>query len=323
MQLRTLEIFCEIARRRSFSKAAETYGVSQSAVSQAVHHLEQQMGVQLIDRSTRPLSLTNAGDVFHTGLVDILGRYHRLAEEVSSAGRGLTGQLPIAAIYSIGLSYMPDAKEEFARLYPDIEVRTHYGSNEGVIKEVIAGHAELGLVSFPRSSKEIVSVAWQKEPIRLVCAPGHPLAKCTEVKPKDLDGVEMVGFESSLELRQMIDSVLRRAGVRVDFQNEFDNADSIVRAIQVNESAGFLPEAVIRREAANGALRVVACRALSMTRPLGIIFRRSDRPSRAGYEFGSMLLGRPLEPDREKRSSGSHRKTTSDSSIDNQTSIVA
>ncbi|MCD0459377.1 LysR family transcriptional regulator [Roseiconus lacunae] len=316
-------MFCEIARRRSFSKAAQTHGISQSAVSQAVHQLEQQLGVQLIDRSTRPLTLTKAGDRFQSGLVDILGRYQRLAEEVGSIGRNLTGQLQIAAIYSIGLSYMPDAKEEFARLYPDVEVRTHFGSNEGVIKEVMTGQAELGLVSFPRTSKEIVSVAWQKEPIRLVCAPGHPLASRTEVEPKDLVGLEMVGFESSLELRQMIDLVLRRAGVRVDFQDEFDNADSIVRAIQVNESAGFLPEAVVRRETANGALRVVACRALSMTRPLGIIFRRSDRPSRAGYEFGSMLLGRPLEPDREKRSSGSHRKPSSGPSIDGQTSIVA
>ena len=323
MQLRTLEIFCEIARRRSFSKAAELHRVSQSAVSQAVHHLEQELGVQLIDRSTRPLSLTSAGDTFYSGLTDILSQYQRLAEEVTSAGRGLTGPLRVAAIYSIGLSYMPDAKEAFARLYPDVEIRTYYGSNEAVIEEINSGNAELGLVSFPRTTKQILSVAWQKEPIRLVCAPSHPLAKRTEVEAKDLDGTEMFGFDSSLELRQMIDSVLRRAGVRVDFRNEFDNADSIVRAIEVNEGAGFLPEAVVRRETANGALRVVACRALSMSRPLGIIFRRSDRPSRAGYEFGSMLLGRPLEPDREKRSSGSHRKSTSDNSIDGSTSIVA
>ena len=325
MHLRALEIFCDVAQLRSFSKAAAARDVTQSAASQAVQHLEEALGVELIDRSTRPLSLTAAGTNYYRGLKEILAQYHRLEEQVITSGRGLQGPLHIAAIYSVGLSYMPDAKEEFGRLYPDVDVRIAYGQNEAVISSVISGQAEIGLVSFPKSTKQIVAIPWQKEPIRLVCSASHRLAKRAEADLSDLDGIEMVGFDRSLELRRMIDRELKRSGIRVDFRTEFDNADSIVRAIQANRGAGFLPEAAVRRETATGTLRVVACRALRMTRPLGIIFSRSGRPSRAGSEFGSLLLGRPLEGDRDKRSSENRRKKLRppDTTIVPGTSIVA
>jgi DNA-binding transcriptional LysR family regulator len=324
LQLRALEIFCDVAHLRSFSKAADARGVTQSAASQAVQHLEESLGVQLIDRSTRPLSLTSAGSNYYRGLSEILASYHRLEEEVISAGRGMRGPLHVAAIYSVGLSYMPDAMEEFGRLFPEVDVRIGYGSNETVIEDLVTARAEIGLVSFPKSTKQIIAIPWQKEPMRLVCSANHPLARRTEAELSDLDGIEMVGFDRSLELRRMIDGELKRMGIRVDFRNEFDNIDSIVRAIQANDGAGFLPEAAVRRETAAGELRVVACRRLSMMRPLGIVFRRSGRPSPAGQEFGSLLLGRPLEPDREKRKSGSRRKPpSSDTRIDSATSVVA
>ncbi|MDV6033960.1 MAG: LysR family transcriptional regulator [Phycisphaera sp. RhM] len=324
MQLRTLEIFCDVAQLRSFSKAADARGVTQSAASQAIQHLEESLGVQLIDRSTRPLSLTAAGANYHCGLREILAAYHRLEERVITAGRGLTGPLHVAAIYSVGLSYMPEAIEEFGRLYPDVDVRIGYGQNEAVIRNVLNGDAEIGLISFPKTNKQLVVVPWQKEPVRLVCASGHPLARRNEAELSDLDGIEMIGFDRSLELRRMIDATLKRSGIRVDFRNEFDNADSIVRAIQANDGAGFLPEAAVRRETATGALRVVACRALRMVRPLGIVFRRSGRPSAAGYEFGSLLLGRPLEPDRDKPGGrGRHKSQSQGPPIVPGTSVVA
>jgi DNA-binding transcriptional LysR family regulator len=324
LQIRTLEIFCDVARLRSFSRAADCRGVTQSAVSQAIQHLEESLGIQLIDRSTRPLSLTAAGSDYQRGLTEILADYHRLEENVVTAGSGLQGPLHLAAIYSIGLSYMPEAKEEFRRLYPDVDVRISYGQNETVIDDLVKGRAELGLVSFPKSTKQIIAVPWQKEPIRLVCSANHPLSKRTEATLKDLDGIEMVGFDRSLELRRMINRELKRSGIRVDFRYEFDNADTLVRAIQANDGAGFVPEAAVRRETAAGALRVVACRAISMTRPLGIIFRRSGGPGRAGYEFGSLLLGRPLEPDRKKRGGGNHAKSVSPrSAFDSGTSVIA
>ena len=134
----------------------------------------------------------------------------------------------------------------------------------------------------------------------------------------------MIGFDRGLQLRQEIDQCLTRAGIEVNVRMEFDNADSMVRAIQANRGIGILPEAAVRRETANGSLRVVACREFRMTRPLGIIFRRSGRLSRAASEFGSLLLGRPLESGKRSKS-GSGKLSVESDTIDagTGTSIVA
>jgi DNA-binding transcriptional LysR family regulator len=160
--------------------------------------------------------------------------------------------------------------------------------------------------------------------MRIVCSSEHPLADQHEVTLYQLRRLDMIGFDRGLQLRHEIDQCLARAGIEVNVRMEFDNADSMIRAIQANRGIGIVPEAAVRRETANGSLRVVACRELRMTRPLGIIFRRSGRLSRAASEFGSLLLGRPLESGKRGKS-GSGKLTVENGTIDAEsgTSVVA
>ena len=176
MQLRTLELFCTIAEHRSFSKAAVLHQLTQSAVSQAMQHLEESVGAELIDRSKRPLILTPAGKTYLGGLRGILRSYERLEQEVRSTSRQLSGKVSIGTIVSVGLSYMPDASEAFGRLHRDVEVRTEFGSNDRVFEMTAEGEVDFGLVSFPHSSKDIQFVLWQQEPMRLVCSAEHRFA---------------------------------------------------------------------------------------------------------------------------------------------------
>jgi DNA-binding transcriptional LysR family regulator len=307
LQFRNLEIFCTVAEKRSFSRAADAHGITQSAVSQAMQHLEESLEVQLIDRSKRPLLLTEAGKAYLHGLRGILGSYHRLEQEVVRISKRLSGQVTVGSIYSVGLSYMPEATEAFVRLHPGVDVRTEFGESQRVVEMTEGGEVDFGLVSFPERTPGLDFVAWQKEPMRLVCSARHPWASKTEVTIGELSRVEMIGFDRRLTLRQEIDRCLFRAGVTVSYRMEFDNCDSIVRAIQANRAVGIVPEAAVRRETADGTLRVVACRQFQMKRPLGIIFRRSGRLSTAAGEFGSLLLGRPLESERRRESERKHR----------------
>ena len=325
MQLRTLEIFCAVAEQRSFSKAAAAHQLTQSAVSQAMQHLEESLGVKLIDRSKRPLVLTAAGQKFLRGVRGVLKSYDRLEQEVRSISKQLSGLVTIGTVYSVGLSYLPEATEEFERLHPGVDVKAEFGSSQRVVEMTIEGEVDFGLVSFPKSTKDLHCVLWQKEPMRLVCSSDHPLAKRHEVNLLELKGMEMVGFDRNLPLRQEIDRCLAKSNVAVNVCMEFDNADSMIRAIQANRGIGIVPEAAVRRETATGSLRVVACRELRMTRPLGIIFRKSGHLSRAANEFGSLLLGRPLEAEIKKNKSGGGSPTVEPAatSARSSTSIVA
>jgi DNA-binding transcriptional LysR family regulator len=297
LHLRTLELFCTISEQRSFSKAAQVHEMTQSAASQAIQQLEESLGVTLIDRSTRPLVLTVEGDAYLRGVRGVLKTYQRTEEEVRGIRNRLSGQITIASIVSVGLSYMPEATAAFARLQPKVDVRSQFGSVDRVVEMVAEGEVDFGLVSFPRNSKSIQCIDWQREPMRLVCSADHPLAMQNEVSLNQLRGLEMIGFDRRLTLRQEIDRCFAAAGVTVDVRMEFDNADSMIRAIQANRGIGIVPEAAVRRETATGSLRVVACRELRMTRPLGIIFRRPGRLSKAASEFASLLLGKPVAID--------------------------
>lgn len=294
MQFRALELFCSVAEYRSFSRAATEFSLTQSAVSQAIQQLEESLAVQLLDRTRRPLVLTQAGEFFHTRVQQLLRSYHRIEQEVRSLGEKLAGQLNVGAIYSIGSTYMPAARQEFRLQHPEVNVRFEYSSSEGVAEMVADGTVDIGFVSYARSSSKIRAVPWQQEPMRVICAADHPFAKYPEIELSQLDGCELVGFESSLKVRRAVDSFLARNGVAVDVTMEFDNIDSMIRAVEANNAVSILPEATVRKETADGSLRVVACKQMKLTRPLGIIVKRSGKLTRAADEFASMLLGRPL-----------------------------
>ncbi|MFG0263747.1 MAG: LysR family transcriptional regulator [Rhodopirellula sp. JB055] len=323
LQFRTLELFCRVADLRSFSKAAADCGLTQSAVSQAISGLEESVGASLIDRSSRPLGLTEAGEIYLCGVRDVIRQYNELEQRVRFRGERLNGSVTVGAIYSVGLSYMPEATKVFESQHPDVKVRTEFGSSQRVVQMVLDGGVEFGLVSFPRTTKALGTIPWQSEPMRLVCSADHPFAKRTEVSASELSGMEMVGFERGLVLRQAIDQCLKRAGISVVTQMEFDNADSMVRAIQANRGLGIVPEAAVRRETANGTLRVVACPEIQMVRPLGIIFRRSSKLSRAAIELGSLLLGREMEPELRTKSEAAKADRKKNQTKDRAVSVVA
>ncbi len=297
MQLRVFELFCHVADQRSFSKAAEVAGVTQSAVSQSIGHLEDSLGSKLFDRSKRPLKLTETGQIYLHGVRDIVRQYQTLVEQVQNHDLRQSGTVTVGTVYSVGLSYMPEATKAFEEHHPDVRVKTEFGSSQLVVELVLENKVDFGLVSFPQATKLLGTIPWQAEPMRLVCSSEHALASETEISASRLNGIEMIGFERGLVLRQAIDQCLKAAGVSVVSTMEFDNCDSIVRAIQANRGLGIVPEAAVRRETANGTLRVIACGEIHLVRPLGIIYRKRGALSSAATDFGSLLLGHEMEND--------------------------
>ena len=295
LQLRTLQIFCAVASHGSFSRAAASLGLTQSAASQAVLHLEEHLGAQLVDRSIRPLGLTRAGKIYRDGAQRLLHDYQALEDEVRTTQNRLVGRVSVSAIYSVGLSYLPDATAEFARLHPDVEVAVEYAKPTRVAKLVASGEVDLGLLSYPEESRRMRVVIWQREPMRMICSAGHPLADRREVHLSDLNGVPLVAFEKGLAIRREIDRYLSQRGVQPRISMEFDNIDSLIRAVQANQGISIMPEAAVRREIAAGSLCVMPCVDLSLTRPLGICWRRGGRLGPAARQFAAMLLGRPLD----------------------------
>jgi DNA-binding transcriptional LysR family regulator len=274
MHLKSLKILCDVVYRRSFSRAAEDNGISQSGVSQVITQLESRLGVKLIDRSKRPFALTSEGEVYYEGCRKIVDRYFALEEEVRSLHGEVAGRVRVAAIYSVGLHHMSRYVQEYMTQYPKANVRLEYLHPHRVYEAVENDQADLGLVSYPKSSRNVKAILWREEPMMLVCSPAHRFANRDRVALGELNGESVVSFDPDLTIRREIDRALAAHNTEVRVVMEFDNIETIKRAVEIDTGIAFLPEPTIAREVAAGTLAAVPLASDELVRPLGILHRR-------------------------------------------------
>ncbi len=289
MHLRFVEIFCEVAQRRSFSKGAAAQNVSQSSASQAVSLLEKRLGTQLIDRSKRPLELTPAGEVYFEGCRELLERFRAIEDRVQAIQDRVAGPVRVAAIYSVGLMQMEQYVQRFEQLYPDARLRLEYLHPDRVYQQLMDDEADLGLVSYPRHGGDFESIDWQEQPMVLVVPPGHRLAGRRSASIDDLQGEDFVAFTQELTIRREIDRHLRRAKVTVQVVHEFDNIETIKRAIEIGSGVALLPKPTVRAEISSGALAAVELSDVQLVRPLGIVHKRNKQLTTAVQKFIELL----------------------------------
>lgn len=272
--MKTLRLFCDVARLRSFSQAAAKHGITQSAASQRISQLEARLGVALLDRSVRPLALTPAGQRFYQGSLELLRRYDRLVQELTSLTSAPSGQVRVVAIYSAGIDLLNQVKENFEKAFPRIRVLVEYKRPEQVHQAVLAGHADLGIISYPRRWPGVGVIPLRNERMAVVTAPGHPLARRSRITARKLASWPMIGFEPGMPVEQAIRRYLRHHGVQPNVTAAFDNVDSIKNAVALSsDHLAILPRRTVLRELSLGTLAVIDLEP-PLYRPLGIIYHK-------------------------------------------------
>lgn len=271
-----LRLFRDVAQFRSLSRAAAANGVSQPAASQHIHELELRLGAKLLDRSTRPLTLTPAGRLYAELCRDILHRQEAFDVALEALRNRVEGTVRVASIYSVGLSEMSDIKEEFARRCPDAHLEVEYLRPDKVYEAVLADAADLGIVSYAQASRQLQVRPWREERMALAAAPSHPLAKRSVVRAADIEGQDYVAFDDDLTIRHEIDRFLRDWGVEVNRTMHFDNVQMIAQAVALGAGVSILPERALRGEIALRRLTVIPLES-GLVRPLGILHRRRKR----------------------------------------------
>ena len=272
--MENFRLFRDIAHHRSFSRGATLNRISQSAASQAVQEMERSFGIELIDRSTRPLRLTDAGRLYLDYCRDMLRRRDEFEAELNHLKREATGTVRIVAIYSVGLSEMSRIEREFSARFPDGRLEVSYLRPDKVFEAVAQDRADLGLLSYAESSREVVALPWREEEMVVAVAPSDPLAPLTEVEPRELNGREFISFDDDLPIHASVERYLRDRHVSVEQVLHFDNLQMIKEAVAHGAGISILPERVMREELAAGRLVTIRLRPSELFRPVRIIHRR-------------------------------------------------
>ena len=289
MHVKSIKVFCDVVAHRSFSKAADDNGISQSAVSQTIHQLEDHLGVRLIDRSKRPFVLTPQGECYHRGCRRLLLEMESLEQEVRAINDEVVGRVRIASIYSIGLHQLTLHLKTFLTEYSQANVKLEYHHPTRVFEMVESGQADIGFVSYPKSTKSVQAALWQNEPMALVCSPQHVLAKERQIEFRRLDGIDFVAFDSDLKVRTELDKLFTQYSIAPRIAMEFDNIETIKRAVEINAGVSLLPAQTIEREVQLGTLIPIRIIDVSPKRPIGIIQRNGTPIGRTTQLFLSSL----------------------------------
>jgi DNA-binding transcriptional LysR family regulator len=158
-----------------------------------------------------------------------------------------------------------------------------------VYELVETDQVDLGLVSYPKASRTIRAIAWRDEPMVFVCSPKHKLAWRDQVPLHELDGQDLVSFDPQLQIRRELDRVLAAHDVEMRVVMEFDNIETIKRAIEIDAGVGILPEPTIDKEVKSGSLVARPLKGVALSRPVGIIVRCGKELGRIASRFIDLL----------------------------------
>jgi DNA-binding transcriptional LysR family regulator len=289
MHIETLKIFCDLVELESFSKTAEKHLLSQSAVSQQLAQLELIHKVQLLDRKKRPPAPTAAGQLLYDTCKDIVGRYEQFKRELNTLQKSSAGRINVAAIYSIGMHTLPDYVKKFMVKYPDVNVHVEYLSSVRIYELILSGEADIGLVAVSRRDKRLEVYDFVDEPLVLVCSPKHPLASESQIDIHKVQFERFIAFEKDTPTRKWIDSILQRYNIVVRPVMEFDNVETIKRAVEINAGISILPENTIVQEVSGRTIKAITFSNERFVRPTGIIILKDKILSQAVRYFIELL----------------------------------
>jgi DNA-binding transcriptional LysR family regulator len=285
-------MFCDLATLQSFSKTAEKHLVSQSAVSQQVAQLEIEHKCQLLNRQKRPLELTAAGELLYRAARDIVDRYDQLNSEMNSLKSAAQSRINIGAIYSIGMHSLPEYIKRFMVKRPSVNVHVAYFISEKIYELVLAGELDIGLVAVPRRDKRLDVYEFEDEPLVLACSSKHPLAKQSQIDIHKLQLERFIGFEEGVPTRDWIDGIFQRYNVVIRPAMEFDNIETVKRAVEINSGVSILPRTALSQELAAGTIKAIEFSNERFVRPTGILVRKDRVISQETRYLIELLRGK-------------------------------
>jgi len=291
MQIESLKVFCDLAESESFTKAAQINDVTQSAVSQQISSLERTFKSLLIERSKKKFRLTREGQVLYEYSKQIICIYQALFSKLQEIKDIISGTIRVATIYSIGLHDLPAYLKKFLKAYPTVNVHVEYRRANQVYEDVLSNVVDLGLVAYPTRDSKLEIVPLRNEILVVICHPQHPFARNKTIKVKDLAGQKFVGFEPDVPTRRAIDKVLKEQNVTVQHVMEFDNIETVKRAVEIDAGVAIVPQGTVSQEVAKQTLAEAQIEDAELYRPLAVIHKKNKVLSPAMKQFLAVLKG--------------------------------
>jgi DNA-binding transcriptional LysR family regulator len=284
VELSQLEVFLAVARERRFSRAADKLFRTQSAVSQTIRKLEDELGEALFDRSSREGVLTDAGRVLYEYAEKLINLRRDASESLSELRELQKGKLVIAA-NEFTVLYLLPVLAEFRRLHPMIKITVERALGSHIPDDVLRYAVEFGVLSYEPQEPNLHSVVVFLDELVFVVPPRHPLASARQVSIRQLGAESFVAHIVPSPYREKVIQLFKNHKTPLHMGLELPTLQAIKQFVAMGNGVAFVPEISVETEIAHGELVRIPVKELQLKRKLRLIYRRGANLSHAARAF--------------------------------------
>jgi len=255
--LNSLLVFHEVAKHRSFSKAAEGLFISQPAVTKHIKELERRVGMGLIQRRKGGFSLTEAGKIIFRYSHKISSHLMEMENVLGSLQKDHRGLLKIGTTESYSRCLMPRLLSGFQAAHPAFKIALDVGNSDEIERNLLVYKNDLGLIGLTRTSSKLEAIPFLKEPLVLIVSPNHSLAKRKIVSLRELEGYPFIIRAKGSTTRRIVLQAFKDLEIRPSLLMEAGSSEFIKQWVSEGKGVSVIVKRIVGDEEKRGIIKTV------------------------------------------------------------------
>lgn len=282
MNIRDLEYLAALAEYKHFRRAADACHVSQPTLSGQIRKLEDELGITLLERTSRKVLFTQSGLVLVEQAKKVLREVKLLKEMASNQGKEMTGPLHIGVIPTVGPYLLPYIMPTLKQAFPDLELFLYEAQTSQLLDQLETGRLDCAIVASTRETEPFIEVPVFKEKMLLAIAEDHPWAKEKQISMEKLRGYEILMLDDGHCLRDQTLGYCFAAGATENSHFQATSLETLRNMVAANAGMTLMPELAVLNEGARSGVKYIPCYP-EPSRMITLVYRPGS-PLRTRYE---------------------------------------
>lgn len=287
--LRQFQVFEAAARLGGYTRAAETLHLSQPAVSMQIRQLEEQVGMPLFDQIGKKVHLTDAGRALYQHAQNILAQVHEAQLELEEMRGVRRGQLNIT-VASTANYFAPRLLAAFCQRYPEVKISLDVSNREHILALLNEADKDIAIMGRPPEASDLVAHPFMENPLVVIAAPNHPLAKKHNIPLARLAQESFISREEGSGTRMAAERFFDAAGTRLSTAMEMSSNEAIKQAVQAGLGLGVVSVHTLEMELVLDRLAILDVEGFPILRHWYAVHRQGKRFSAVAQAFLNFVM---------------------------------
>lgn len=292
LDLTSLRLFIAVCQEKNIGRAAERECIAPSAVSRRIADIEAAIGLPVIHRESRGISVTPVGEMMYRHALAVIERIEYLSADVSRFASGAKGTIRIVGNMSSIVQFLPEDIAAFQRAFPDVEIEIEELITSDVLSSVQDLDVDLGICNLVPGVEKFEHLPYRTDRLVLMVPNGHSLARKGVVRLADFAGESLVGLRSEAALSQLLEREAQALGATLRVKVRVGSLDALCRMVHVGLGLAVVPQQIGELYTNTLNVKLLPINESWALRELVVIFRQRERLSAAAAALLDYLTQR-------------------------------